>query len=307
MDYKYKVTIFTPTYNRAYTIERLYKSLLSQSCMDFEWLIVDDGSNDETENLVQEFISDKKISVSYFKKQNGGKHTAINKGLDLAQGEWFFIVDSDDYLPTDSIENILQELKNIEEDKRIVGIVGLMQDEKRNVIGTGLKGNDGLLSTVIESRNKYKIQGDLAKIVRTDISKKFKFPIIPNERFVAESIIWNRMAAEDYLFRFFNKVIYIAEYQKNGLSANSIRNRRKYPKYATLLYSELVINPKNTFLYRIRASINYWRFAFCTKDFYMSYKESGDKFLSLFTVFLGALYYMKDTIQLYIKGSRNNL
>ncbi|MBO5137511.1 MAG: glycosyltransferase family 2 protein [Spirochaetaceae bacterium] len=104
------VTIFTPTYNRAYSLSQLYKSLCSQTSSDFEWIIVDDCSSDNTKSLVREWIEEKKISITYFlQPQNGGKHRAINKGVELAKGELFFIVDSDDFLTDDAVESIVSE------------------------------------------------------------------------------------------------------------------------------------------------------------------------------------------------------
>lgn len=91
-----KFTIFTPTYNRAYTLPALYQSLRNQTCMDFEWVIVDDGSTDNTETVCQGFKQDL-FPISYFRQQNSGKHVAVNEGVKQAQGEWFFIVDSDDH------------------------------------------------------------------------------------------------------------------------------------------------------------------------------------------------------------------
>jgi glycosyltransferase involved in cell wall biosynthesis len=98
------ITIFTPTYNRAYSLRRLYDSLCKQTSNDFEWLVVDDGSTDDTENLINSFIADGKVDIRYFKQANGGKHRAINFGVREARGELFFIVDSDDQVTPDAVE-----------------------------------------------------------------------------------------------------------------------------------------------------------------------------------------------------------
>ena len=100
---KFRITVCTPTFNRAYILDKLYNSLLFQSFKNFEWLIVDDGSTDNTESIVKEWINKNNICIRYYKKENGGKHTAINYGLDLALGELFFTVDSDDYLTNDAL------------------------------------------------------------------------------------------------------------------------------------------------------------------------------------------------------------
>lgn len=107
-----KISIFTPTYNRAYILGALYESLRKQTCLDFEWIIVDDGSTDNTEELCHRFYSDL-FPIHYFKIPNHGKHVAINFGIQKALGEWFFIVDSDDQLPEHSIENIKKESEKL--------------------------------------------------------------------------------------------------------------------------------------------------------------------------------------------------
>lgn len=294
MNFRFKITVFTPTFNRCHTLERLYESLKNQSFTDFEWLIVDDGSTDKTEELISDFKKENELAINYFKQENAGKHIAINKGLDLAQGEWFFIVDSDDVLPEVSLSVILKYINKIY-DESVIGVVGLMEDLQGKIIGTGFNNNDQILiSNLIERRNKHNIQGDLAKVIQTAIFRQFKFPVIENEKFVAESLIWNRMA-EKYSFLYFNEVVYIADYQDGGLSSQSIVNRRKNPKYATLLYKELTENSKSKGLIKMKSSINYWRFAFCKKDsFFKLYKNSGNMFLSLFTIWFGIVLNLKD-------------
>ena len=105
-----KITVFTPTYNRGYIIDNLFQSLKRQSYTDFEWIVIDDGSDDDTENMFQKFQSvDNGFPIIYKKVNNGGKHRAINTGLNLAKGELFFIVDSDDYLTDSALERIVNE------------------------------------------------------------------------------------------------------------------------------------------------------------------------------------------------------
>ena len=115
-----RITVFTPTYNRAYIISNLYNSLCRQTFKDFEWLIVDDGSTDNTEELVNKWINDANsgFSIRYFKKENGGKPSAINYGVDCAEGELFFTVDSDDYLTDDALEKIDRWERELPKDKR---------------------------------------------------------------------------------------------------------------------------------------------------------------------------------------------
>ena len=119
------ITVFTPTYNRGYIIQQLYDSLILQSYKNFEWLVIDDGSTDDTEELFKSFIAERKIKIHYSKVKNGGKHRAINKGLELARGNFFFIVDSDDYLPSNALERVSFFTKQIESEDALAGVSGL--------------------------------------------------------------------------------------------------------------------------------------------------------------------------------------
>ncbi|MGO1751704.1 MAG: glycosyltransferase family 2 protein [Psychroflexus sp.] len=288
------ITVFTPTYNRKDTLTILYNSLLRQTFKDFEWLVVDDGSNDGTDDLMKSLINENKVHLNYIKQENGGKHRAINKGLDYAKGDYFFIVDSDDYLPNDSLEIISNYINQIDDLEDIIGVVGFRAYSNGDFIGGKKLKREFIDSNLIERREKYKVTADMAKVIKTSIFKKFKFPEIENEKFVAESIVWNRMAI-DYKFRYFNEAIYVGEYLENGLSNNSIRNRRKYPRYATMLYSELANNPKASLKLKIKSLINFWRFALYREEsFYILLKETEPIFLSLAVFPFGYIFYLKD-------------
>ena len=120
-----KVTVFTPTYNRAYILERLYNSLKRQSIYDFEWLVIDDGSTDSTSQLLEKWKKENlPFDIVYYKKDNGGKCRAINLGLQYARGELFLVVDSDDYLSEDAIEKITAWSNTIKEKEQFCGFAG---------------------------------------------------------------------------------------------------------------------------------------------------------------------------------------
>ena len=125
MDFTYKITVFTPTYNRAYIIETLYRSLQRQTYRDFEWLVVDDGSADNTKALFDAWQQeDNFFPIRYIKQENGGKCRAINHGLKLAQGELFFTVDSDDYLTDDALEKVAAWDAELPDKAQYCGFVG---------------------------------------------------------------------------------------------------------------------------------------------------------------------------------------
>ena len=203
-------TIFTSTYNRAYTIRQLYDSLCRQTYTDFEWLIVDDGSSDRTEELIKEMIDEKKITINYVKQNNGGKHTAINMGVSLAKGDLFFIVDSDDQLPQNALKKIVEVYEEISEKNDFAGVCGLRGYISGGVIG-GYRKYEILDTNSLEIRMKYKIRGDMAEVFRLDVLKQYPFPVVDSEFFCPEALIWNRIA-QKYKLRYFNEVIYLCEY-----------------------------------------------------------------------------------------------
>lgn len=119
------ITVFTPAYNRGYVLERLFDSLQKQTCKEFEWLVIDDGSTDETKDLLSSFAQRANFPMRYRRQKNSGKHVAINRGAQLAKGEWFFIVDSDDWLPSDSIEVNSRYIEQIADDPAFAGVSGV--------------------------------------------------------------------------------------------------------------------------------------------------------------------------------------
>lgn len=253
------ITIFTPTYNRGYIIKKLYESLCNQTSNDFEWLVVDDGSTDNTKELIEKFISENKINIRYIYKENGGKHTAINLGIKNANGELFFIVDSDDYLTPDAIEWIINNSRDIIYNDKFAGLSGLRVYPDGTKIGGG-KDFGTIDADALTIRNKYKVRGDLAEIYKTDILKQYPFPEIPEERFCSEGLIWARIA-QIYILRYIYKGIYVCEYLTDGLSYNKHKLRLNSPQYTMLLYSEL-IKYNTPLMTKIKNAINFWAFSF---------------------------------------------
>lgn len=256
------ITVFTPTYNRAHLLGRLYESLCAQRFTDFEWLIVDDGSTDGTACLVQSFIAKRRIDIKYLSQRNGGKHRAINHGVGQAKGELFFIVDSDDYLPADSLQSIATEYAKC--DSSMGGVAGLDATDGGKVIGSGLT-QEFIECNSMEIRFKHHVTGDLAEVFKTSVMREFPFPEIDGEKFCPEALVWNRIALK-YNLRYFNKVIYIAEYQDGGLTDNIVRVRRQSPVTSTTYYAELLLS-SIPWGQKLKAAINYWRFRLCCKKF----------------------------------------
>ena len=218
------ITIFTPTYNRKDLIERLYQSLLSQTQKNFEWLVVDDGSTDDTEKYFSQLLSQQQqFSIHYIKQKNGGKHRAINKGVQKASGELFFIVDSDDYLTENAIEKINQWAVTLDDSHKWAGISGLKGYSKKNIVG---QHNTALYVDAKNSeRRKKHLEGDKAEIYFTSILKQYPFPEILGENFISEEIVWNAIARDGYYIRWFNEVIYICNYLEGGLTKDYSKDK----------------------------------------------------------------------------------
>lgn len=253
-----KLTVFTPTYNRAYILPELYRSLCRQSSRNFEWLIVDDGSTDDTENVVAPWLKDNKIDIRYIKQTNGGKHTAINRGAQEAAGELFMIVDSDDSLTPDAVEWVLKNAANIMADPSFAGLSGIRISPDGKKIGGGP--DFGTIdSNAIDIRLKERVVGDLAEVFKTDVLRRFPFPKFEGERFCPEALVWNRIAFK-YKIRFIHHGIYICEYLPDGLTAKITRLRHNSPKASMLYYSEFFHAPI-PFMSKLKAAINFHRFA----------------------------------------------
>lgn len=254
------ITVCTPTYNRAHLLNKLYTSLKKQNYNSFQWIIVDDGSTDDTEAIVNEFIKENNINIRYIKKKNGGKHTALNIGIDNAEGELFWIVDSDDYIIDDALKYIWNKWCELKDNKDFAGLSALRGYENKKVIGTTVN-EEYIDADVLTYRYKYRVLGDKSEIYRTDILKKYKFPEYKEEKFLTEAVVWNRIANDGYKIRWFNKVIYICEYLEGGLTNTSDKNIMDSWQGTTLYYKELLsykqVPLKDKILNGARAYLHY--------------------------------------------------
>lgn len=211
-----KITVFTPTYNRAYIIHNLYQSLQRQTFQDFEWLVVDDGSSDNTQELFNMWMStDNFFSIRYYKQANGGKCRAINRALDLARGELFFTVDSDDYLTDDALEKLNQWQEDLPLNECFCGVAGNLGTVIDKTSNRGFEGYYYEGTALDRYKN---VDGERAMAFYTDIHRKYKYPEFDNENFMTEAVAWNRMAYDGYKMRFYNDIIWIYEYREDGLT-----------------------------------------------------------------------------------------
>jgi len=216
------ITVMTPTFNRAYILPKLYDSLINQTSYDFEWIVIDDGSTDNTGALFADWLKrDNPFEITYIKKENGGKHRAVNNAVIIAKYDWFFIVDSDDYLATDAIVLVHEWIKTVDGDNTFAGVSGLRGCIGNNeIIGeypTDEQYEEFIDATNLQRREKH-LDGDKAEVYKTDILRKYPFPEFEGENFIAECAVWDKIALDGYKIRWFNKVIYKCDYLKDGLS-----------------------------------------------------------------------------------------
>lgn len=285
------VTVFTPSFNRAYILPKLYESLCKQTSMDFEWVIVDDGSSDGTSELITNYeLQIAPFPIRYFRQDNAGKHIAINRGVQEARGELFFIVDSDDQLTEDAVEWIEKTYHEIRGKEPFAGLSGIRITPDGKRIG-GNMNYDVLDTDALSLRLLEKIDGDMAEIYRTEVLRQYPFPKVEGEKFCPEALVWNRIA-QKYMLRYVNHGIYVCEYLPDGLTAKIVQLRYRSPLTSMMYYSELqhLQIPAGQ---RLKANINFWRFA----PIRLWYKARGMKMLNAWTVVglpLGYVYSMMD-------------
>lgn len=274
------ITIFTPLYNRKKYLQRVFDSILLQDDASIEWLIVDDGSTDHPKELIEQLKKSAPFSIEYHQQPNKGKHVAINNGLNIAKGDYFFILDSDDALPVNALSILRSFINKVHDNPKIAGVSGVLETMNGKKLSDPFF--DELVTNSIDVRHKYKVKGDLAEVFKTAVLKKHPFPYFEGEKYCNESLVWNRIA-QNYDLLYFNIVIYTCEYLEDGLSYNSVKMRMKSPMAAMTNYAELA-SYKVPLQIKLKSYINFWRFSFNSK---LSLKQKT----KLLPLNIGLLFY----------------
>ena len=287
-----KFTIFTPTFNRKELLEKLYKSLQKQTFKDFEWLIVDDGSADGTKEKVEEFLSEKKLDIKYYFKENGGKQRAYNFATDKANGELFICLDSDDEYVENGLETILKYWKKYEKNNNIAGMGYLSMYPDGEIIGSSFPEKE-MISTQFDIYNKYGVKGDKGLMFRTEIIKKYKFPVFDDEKFITEAVVYNRIC-EKHKMVYVNEKIEIKEYQEDGLTAKYNNLLLRNPKGQALYHNE--INSQNlSFKQKVLNNAVYYKFCRAAGyKFGKIFKENKNKLFLIFALGIGEYMWQKE-------------
>lgn len=239
------LTIFTPTFNRAHTLPRLYDSLKRQTCFDFEWLVIDDGSTDESQELFCGWTNEMcPFPIRYQRVDNGGKLRALNQGIQMAKGEYFLILDSDDLLCEDAVQVILDSFMAMPSDSSsFIGISMIRGDLSGNPLKRIPKINPavGYVDCSNLERPQYDLQSDMAEVFYTDKLRRYSFPVWAGEKFTPEEVVWNQMALDGYKIRWFDKIVYLCEYQTDGLTNSTWKLLRDNPMGYAMMFNHRLL------------------------------------------------------------------
>lgn len=286
------VTVLTPTYNRSEYLEKLYTSLLQQSNKNFIWLIIDDGSNDNTENVVKGWQEEASITIEYRRKENGGKHRALNFAYALINTPLTFIVDSDDYLTRDAIEIIEDKYRIYGQEADLCGFSFLRAKEDGSYLSSSGVKEDGLKENFSQCRINRHITGDMAEVWFTHCLREYPFPEFEGEKFLGEDIIWLQMSVR-YKIRFFNDVIYISDYMPQGLTSKRRQHNIRSPR-GCIARAEVYLSSDIKTRYKIKPMLQYFIYGrFSGAGFIRQLKRvwTKHKFLSLICLIPSMLLY----------------
>lgn len=241
------LTVFTPAYNRAYTLPRTYESMKQQKNTDFIWLIVDDGSSDNTAELVRQWQAEENgFEIRYFYKENGGMHTAHNVAYSMIDTELNTCVDSDDALAPDAVQIIADAWENVR-DKGYAGLLALDAEFNGTIIGKDFP--EGMNETTLSGYYRGGGRGDKKLILRTDVVRQYpSYPVFEGERFVPLGSLYT-MIDRDYTLSVLDQVVCLVEYLPDGATQNIIRQYYRNPngfRYGRLVSLTGKNSPKST-------------------------------------------------------------
>lgn len=233
-NYMKKLTVITPTYNRIHTLPKVYDSLVKQSNQDFLWLVIDDGSIDDTETLVRAFINENKIEIKYEVKNNGGKASAINRALDLVETPYCTCLDSDDWFDCETIEKVIRLLDEEKNNSDCCGILAIRNNPDGSIMGNLEIPQKYRYINMDELYNDLNFRSELICFYKSDIAKQFRFPVFENEKFMPPS--WFHYAVcEKHKFRTSRDCLCYCEYIDDGLTKNKRKVIVKNPNGYTLI------------------------------------------------------------------------
>ncbi len=287
-----RLSIVTPTYNRAHLLPVLFESLKKQTCQDFEWIVVDDGSTDNTEELIREWETNTLFCITYVKKVNGGKHTALNASHEYIHSDIVLIADSDDWLVDQAVETIIQDWSRYRDDQSICGISYLRgSDPQHSLGGRHYKKKEEVSDFITVKVNDSSDCGS-CEVIRTDVLKEFPFPVFLGEKFIGESYLWFN-AAEKYKTVYIDKIIYITEFFEDGLTKAGRKLRFNSPN-GSMIVANYGTNRRIHLKFRIKQAILYNCYGYKLNiSFIDRLNKSKNKLLAFLCSVPGYLLYKK--------------
>lgn len=279
------LTIFTPTYNRAYILSQLYNSLCRQTNSEFVWLVVDDGSTDDTEQLVEQWMQHRQICIRYIKQPNGGKHRAHNTAVEHCNTPWFVCVDSDDYMVDEAVDIILQRIARLEKRKCVEKYSAIVAPRKQKELK-----NERIFATSDEAtlteiyRNGF--VGETTLVFRTEVLRNYPFPTFDGEKFVTEGVVYDEIDKR-YTMALIPDMLVACEYREDGYSLNEKRLFLQNPKGWAYRFNQRT-HLVRTWKERYVCCAKYVCFSMMAHQGWL--RSANDKFCSLLAIPL-AIYY----------------
>lgn len=282
------LTIFTPTFNRAYCLHHCYESLKRQTSKDFIWLIIDDGSTDYTPALVKSWIDEGVIEIKYIQQPNQGMHGAHNTAYAHIETELNVCIDSDDYMPDDAVDKIIK-FWTVNGSNKVSGIIALDSHTNGQIIGSKLP-EHLKKSTLFDLYDKHGVTGDKKLVYRTEVSKKYPYPIFKGEKYVGLAYKYFKLD-EEYEMLLFNEVLCCVEYLEDGSSRNMLKQYRKNPKGFAFYRKELMKLKSTNLRFKYRQCIHYVSSCLLYKNNRFMH-ETPNKFLTILAIPFGVGLYL---------------
>ena len=279
------LTVFTPSFNRAHLLPRIYESLKIQTCQDFIWLIIDDGSADDTRQVVSAFIAENKVEIQYIEQENQGMHGAHNTAYENINTPLNTCIDSDDFMPVDAVEKILDKWKSVADKEKYSGLVGLDADLDGNLIGSQFTTD----TTTLEDFYLKGGTGDKKLVYRTEVMQKYPaYPLFPGEKYVGLGYKY-LLADQDFELVTLNEILVLVDYQQGGSSNNMFRQYYNNPRGFAFIRKQGMVLSKSP-MKRFKDAIHYVSSSLLSRNSNFI-TESPRRFLTVLAFPLGFVLY----------------
>lgn len=282
------LTVFTPTFNRAYTLHKCYESLKRQTNKNFKWLIIDDGSTDNTKEIVDKWINENEVDIRYYYQKNQGMHGAHNTAYELIDTEINTCIDSDDYMTDDAIEKIV-DFWNENKYRGLAGFVALDAYKDGQIIGTQFPSNINE-TTYFDIYNTLDVKGDKKFIYRSDLTKLYPYPIFEGEKYVSLAYKYAKLD-DNYKLGLMNEVVCIVEYMEDGSSLNMFKQYKRNPKGFAFIRIENMKNPRMSSKSKFKECIHYISSSIMSRN-KRFFKETPEKLLTILAIPFGIILYV---------------